>query len=102
MYKLIITSPAETDLADITEYIAKDLSAPIAASNFLNEVSKCYDNISRTPLMYELCQNERLRARKYRKALIKNYVMLYKVDEQTKTVSIMRFVYGRSDYINTI
>ena len=50
------------------------------------------------PFMYELCQDVRLRSLGYRKALINNYVMIYRVDEGTKTVYILRFFYGRLDY----
>ncbi|MGN0247519.1 MAG: type II toxin-antitoxin system RelE/ParE family toxin [Lachnospiraceae bacterium] len=101
-YKLIVTKPAESDLSDILQYISKDLSAPKAASEFLDEVLKCYDNISENPLMYALCDNDRLKNKKYRKAIIKNYIMFYRVDEENHIIYIMRFIYGRRDYIRLI
>lgn len=101
-YKLVVTKPAENDLADILQYISKDLSAPKAASDFLDEVLKFYDNISENPLMYALCDNDRLKNKKYRKAIIKNYIMFYRADEENNTVYIMRFIYGRRDYIRLI
>ena len=45
-YKLVVSKPAEKDLTDILQYISNDLSAPKAASDFLDEVLKRYDNIS--------------------------------------------------------
>lgn len=102
IYKLVVSKPAEKDLADILQYISKDLSAPKAASDFLDEVLKCYDNVSANPLMYALCDNDRLKNKKYRKAIIKNYIMFYRVDETSDTVYIMRFIYGRRDYINLL
>ena len=33
-YNLVITKPAEKDLADILQYISKDLSAPKAATDY--------------------------------------------------------------------
>ncbi|MBQ8077844.1 MAG: type II toxin-antitoxin system RelE/ParE family toxin, partial [Eubacterium sp.] len=39
---------------------------------------------------------------KYRKVIINNYIMFYRIDENKKLIYIMRFVYGRSDYINSI
>ena len=101
-YDLAITKPAENDLADILQYISKDLSAPKAANDLLDDILECYDHISANPLMYALCDNERLRSKKYRKAAIKNYVMFYRVDEDKQMVYIMRFVYGRRDYINLL
>ena len=48
--------------------------------------------------MYEQCRDPQLRALGYRKAIIKNYVMIYRVDEDKKIVYILRFFYGRRDY----
>lgn len=101
-YNLVITKPAEKDLADILQYISKDLSAPKAANDLLDDILRCYDNISSNPLVYALCDNDRLKSKEYRKALIKNYIMLYRVDEEKQTIYIMRFIYGRRDYINLL
>lgn len=101
-YKLVVSKPAEKDLADILQYISNDLSAPKAASDFLDEVLRCYDNISADPLMYALCDHNRLKEKGYRKAIIKNYIMFYRADEENDTVYIMRFLYGRRDYIRLI
>jgi len=101
-YKLIVTKPAEKDLADILQYISKDLSAPKAASDFLDDVLKCYDNISANPMMYALCYNDRLKNKEYRKAIIKNYIMFYRVDKSNHIIYVMRFIYGRRDYINLL
>lgn len=101
-YNLVITKSAEKDLADILQYISKDLSAPKAANDLLDDILKCYNNISLNPLMYALCDNDRLKSKKYRKAVIKNYIMFYRVDEEKRIIYIMRFVYGRRDYINLL
>lgn len=101
-YKLVVTKPAENDLSDILQYISKDLSAPKAASDFLDEVLKCYDNVSENPLMYILCDNDRLRNKEYRKAIIKNYIMFYRVDKSNHIIYVMRFIYGRRDYIHLL
>lgn len=68
----------------------------------LDDILKCYDNISLNPLMYALCNNNRLKSKEYRKAVIKNYIMFYRVDEVKQTIYIMRFIYGRRDYINLL
>ena len=49
-------------------------------------------------MMFEACSDPYLKALGYRKAGIKNYIMIYKVHEHSKTVSIMRFFHGRQDY----
>ena len=59
-YNLVITQPAKKDLADILQYISKDLSAPKAANDLLDDILKCYDNISSNPLMYALVKSRLL------------------------------------------
>jgi len=88
MYKLVITELAHQD--------------PIAARDFLDEVDKCYGYLKSNPWMYGKCQNKRLEKEGYRRVPIKNYLLVYKIDEETNTVNIMRFFYGAQDYINLI
>ena len=98
VYKIIETELALQDLDEIIAYIALTLANPSAAGSFADEVEACYSNLEKMPLMYGFCNDPRLRALKYHKAVIKNYVMVYKVDEDEKTVNILRFFHGRQDY----
>ncbi len=102
MYKLLITELADQDLDSIVSYIAVQLSNPKAAGDFLDEVTGCYGFLKSNPMMYERCQDRRLGEEGYRKAVIKNYVLVYKINEASKTVSIMRFFYGAQDYTKLI
>ncbi|MFZ3132989.1 MAG: type II toxin-antitoxin system RelE/ParE family toxin [Desulfosporosinus sp.] len=102
MYKLIITELAHQDLDKIVSNIAVELVNPTAAGVFLDEVDKCFGYLKSNPLMYGKCQNKRLEKEGYRRALIKNYLLVYKINEESNIVSIMRFFYGAQDYINLI
>lgn len=102
MYKLVITELAHQDLDRIVSYIVVQLSNSKAAADFLDEVTACYGFLKSTPMMYERCQDRRLGEEGYRKAVIKNYVLVYKISEESKTVSIMRFFYGAQDYTKLI
>ena len=97
-YKVLVTKSAEQDLDDIVSYMVNDLSAPKAASDFLDAVSGCYAYLRQTPGMFALCKSPNLSARQYRKAVIKNYILIYRFDEIEKTVFILRFFYGGRDY----
>ena len=50
------------------------------------------------PLMYESCRDPHLKELGYRRAVMQNYIMVYKVDSKTETVYIMRLFHGRQDY----
>lgn len=54
------------------------------------------------PLLYERCHDAFLEKEGYRKATIKNYVLVYKVDEAARAVTIHRFFYGAQDYVKLI
>lgn len=102
MYKLIISQLADDDLDKIIYYIAVELANPVAATNLAEKVHKCYYNLKSTPYMYEQCCDPRLRKENYRRAAINNYILIYKVAEDQKTVNIHRIFYGGQDYINLI
>ena len=69
MYKLILTDLAEQDLDKIVEYISMELKSPKAATDFLDEVEKCYDNLETMPKMYPLCRELDLNVKGYRKTI---------------------------------
>lgn len=98
VYKIIETEHAQRDLSDIVDYIVSALENPSAAVSLLDEVAACYDNLERLPMMFEACRDPRLKSMGYRKARIKNYIMIYKVNESRRAVLVMRFFHGRQDY----
>jgi toxin ParE1/3/4 len=102
MYKLLITHLANQDLDSIVRYIAVELSSPAAAGNFLDEVEKCYEHLKSNPFIYAKSNDARLEKEGYRKALIKNYLLVFKIDETEKVVTVYRFFYGAMDYFNLL
>ena len=101
-YKINVSSDAHRDALDISGYIAFDLGNIQAAGRFLDDVHKAYLNLSNNPHMYAECNEERLKAKGYRKLAIKRYLIFYRVDESTKTVFIARVLYGARDYANLL
>ena len=102
MYKRVVTEHAHKDLRNIIAYIKNQLCAPQAAKDFTDAVHNCYTRLSRNPLMFSLCNDEPLAKKGYRKALIKNYVLIFRVNEENKVVTIYRLFYGAEDYPHKI
>ncbi len=102
MYKINVSELAHHDLERIVSYIIVNLASPMAATNFLDQVEKCYNHLKHTPYMYAKCQNNRLEKEGYRKIPIKNYLLVYKIVEEDKTVNILRCFYGAQDYLKLI
>jgi len=102
MYNLEISDSAEYDLDNIISYIMVNLSAPQSAASFADEVYECYDRLEGNPYVYEACRDAKLKKEGYRRAVIKNYVLIYKIYEDEKRVIVHRFFYGRQNYSNLI
>jgi len=102
VYRLAVSELAHSDLDNIVSYIAVQLANPTAAANFLDEMEKCYGYLKSNSHMYERCQDAYLERTGYHKATIKNYVLVYKVDEAARAVTIHRFFYGAQDYVKLI
>ena len=99
-YKITTTGEAENEIEKITTYISETLQNPSAADHFLNDLALCYGHLTRMPQMYALCPDVRLRALGYRKAVMKNFILVYKVEQAEQTVYVLRVFYGRRDYEN--
>ncbi len=101
-YKIVVSKKAAEDIEDIVYYIVSELSNPGAAKAFLDDIEKSYNNIIEKPAIYSLCNDYRLRNDGYRKIVIKNYLILYRINEDGKTVIIVRVVYGFRNYAELI
>jgi plasmid stabilization system protein ParE len=98
VYDLLITAAAEADLDSIVEYIALTLNNPVAAKSLLDRIEESYRLLRSTPLAYAECSDSVFRAKRYRKVVINNYLLVYRIDEKLQTVYVLRFFYGRQDY----
>ena len=102
MYKIEIAPTAVEELRKIITHISKELYNPSATSALLDRIEDCYGRLEDNPLVYEVCRDPQLRLRGYRRAVIKNYIMIYSVDEEKNIVHILHFVYGPRDYTKLI
>ena len=89
------TDKAENDLDEILNYISNKLRNFQAANDLFNEIFKTIHNIIAFPLSYPLLENEYVRNRNIRKAIINNY-NLYHVIENNIIV-VLRIIYNKRD-----
>ena len=102
MYNVDVLDSAELDLDRIIAYISEKLAAPKAASDFADAVYDCYDNLETNPYMYEQCRDPKLQLEGYRRAVIMNYILVYKIHEDKNLVNVHRFFHGTQDYAQMI
>jgi len=97
-YKINISDLAKADLDGNLDYIANKLHNKKAALDLKVAFKECFEFLKTSPRMYPECHDSRLAREGYRKAIVKNYIGLYKVDDENKVVNMIRIVYGRMDY----
>lgn len=97
-YGLEFLPSAMRDMVDIVRYIAVELKNPVAANNTAGELIEAAENIPSFPYANPAYIPIRPLKHEYRKLIVKNYIMLYRVDEAHKLVTVSRVVYARRDY----
>ncbi|MCR4436452.1 MAG: type II toxin-antitoxin system RelE/ParE family toxin [Clostridiales bacterium] len=101
-YNIEITEPAEKDLYEIGQYIAKELLEPVIAKKVVEKIGKAILKLEELFLRNALVTDERLALRGIRKIMVDNYIVFYIVTEEHKTLTIVRILYRRRDWINLI
>lgn len=103
-YNLTITERAEELLDYILYYIINHLKNPQAAGNLMNEIEHVYVNLENNPNMYAYSEDTFLRSRGYRKAIVPHYdyVIIFRIDEETKIVYIVGFFHELEMYRNKL
>lgn len=86
-------------LSVISSTVCKTLVPP---KIFLDKVGECYGRLAENPKIYQLCDHENFKEKGYRKAVVKNYVLIYRIDEAAKAVYILHIFYGRQNYYSYI
>ena len=102
MYYVNITDIAEEDILSTVNYISRELKAPVAANNLLDDIEKHEDNLSKSPNMYPNAPDEFLASKGLKFVIIKNYLMFFLIDEKEKTVNVIRFLYNRRNWKNIL
>jgi toxin ParE1/3/4 len=97
-YDITITESAQKDLENIYFYISEELLEDETASNIISELKEKIFSLDSMPGRYALVSDFSLAKRGYRHINVKNYIILYLVDEKKKNVTIARIIHGRMNY----
>lgn len=86
-YKRKILKEAAREYRDIVRYLAEVLNSPDAACGFMDEFDYQLGLVCDMPELYGLSRVKELAALGYRTLLVKNYVALYKIDDDAVVVA---------------
>ena len=101
-YKILVSETYHKDLKDIIHYIYHNLDAPLTTSALLDEIESAVSALSVMPFRYGLVDDAYLHRKKFRKCLVKNYIIFYKVNKENKTVMIHRILHASQKWIDIL
>ena len=96
-YHVHITAQAETDLENIYRYIAFALHAPKNAAAQLARLERSIYSLDQMPERFRTYQTEPWHTRGLRIMPVDNFVVFYIPNPSSRTVQIVRVLYGRRD-----
>ena len=102
MYKVVPSERARKDILDIIGYITSELDSPEAARKLLIALYKEMNSLDTMPKRFAFVSDERLAQMGIRSIPVKNYIIFYTVDEQKKSVTIIRVMYSKRDWANLL
>lgn len=96
-FAIKITAQADNDIRNIYEYIAYELQSPENSSGQLDRIEKCIMSLDDMPERYRFYDREPWKSRGLHIVPVDNYCVLFIVDNDDRTVFIMRVMYGGRD-----
>ena len=102
MYEVQWTSLAKEDLVCAVTYIADTLKAPLAAERLLDDIEKETAVLAENPYLFPLSHDEFIAHRGIRHMKVKNYMLFYTVNEDARTITVIRMLYARRDWIQLL
>lgn len=101
-YHVIFTMKSMEELQEIYLYISKKLYDKVAANSLMKEINNKVMNLSIFPRLYSKLEIPKAKYNTYHKIVVKNYIIIYEVNEKRKKVYIIHIFYARSNYIKNL
>lgn len=96
-YKVRLLPKALRDLDSIYAYIAIEKQSPANAKGQTDRIKNAVLNLDTFPQSHQLRQTGRFADRGYRQLLIDNYMIIFRIEEEEKTVYVVTVQYqGRN------
>ncbi|KFJ04566.1 type II toxin-antitoxin system RelE/ParE family toxin [Bifidobacterium subtile] len=97
MYDVVVLPTALADMSDAVRYIATELGEPGAAGRLADDFMAVADSSGEYPYSHRVYAPLRPLAHEYCRVAVGNYLMFYRVDEPSRTVTVAAVMYARRD-----
>lgn len=94
-YKVKISRHAVRELDSIYKYIAYEKLAPENAKGQVNRIKKAILNLETFPQSHQERKEGRYAGKGYRQLLIDHYIAIFRINEASKTVTVITIQYQR-------
>jgi len=95
LWKVVYSRQAVIDLRDIRTYISDQLQEPETAKSQVKRILETVLKLNYMPMRHRLYEKRPWCDIGYRMLPVDNYIVFYLPNEERKTVSIIRIVYGK-------
>lgn len=96
-YDVKLTTQAIDQIEQTIQYISKTLLEPKIALKWADTLQREIEKLNSMPLRFPLVKEEPWHSKGIRKAIVKNFLVYYLVDEKNKVVWVTAVIYGRRD-----
>jgi len=96
-FEIFFSSTFKEELDNIYNYIYSSLNSPITAVKFYKMVKNSIQNLDFFPERFPKIELYNLR-----KLTIKNFIIIYKIDEKAEQIYILHIFHGNQDYFNKL
>lgn len=101
-YQVFLTLNAVRDLKQVVEYLTEELKNPAAATRLVNTIKAEIIKLTEFPYRYAPVKDERLAGQGFRLMVVDKHLIFYLINEREKTVSVIRILYGKRNWINLL
>ena len=101
-YEVKLTPQAIRQIEETVQYISKILLEPGTAQKWADTLQSEIEKLDSMPLRYPLTEEEPWHTQGIRNMSVKNFLIYYWVDEETKIVWVTAVVYSRRDQITAL
>ena len=100
MYDVLISPAAKADLDEIIRYIVLELENPAAAQTLSNKVDERISDLEEMPSKFSFCKDPILHAQGYHAVTANDYVLIYRILEESNAVWIVHVYHTLQNYEN--
>ncbi len=97
-YSVRLLSLAYTNIDEIYSYIANELQSEQNANSLVDELEKAIFSLEHMPFRGSVRKVGLYANKNYRQLIVKNYTIIYRINENSNEVIIVTVIYSKRDF----